>query len=208
MRPPAPRSARARRVVASAVLATLVMALPAIAAAAQKPRVVSIAIAPSELMPQGVVADLHAIATYSDSSIADVTPSVRWSSSDDAVASGGRAVVTHTMGTATITAKWKSFSASTTVTVADALVSITVSPPPFIYVYIGASTGFSALGNTQAGPQVDVMPYAQWASGDTSVAPVDANGVATCLNQGDAWITAQLGTATGSSMVRCILPPA
>ncbi len=117
------------------------------------PELVSLGITPTNpiLGYSGATRQFHATATYTDHSTADLTNSVTWSSSDDAVAligADGFASAVAISGSSTIAAHAGSISSFTTLTVNTASVSGQVSFPdsdmgwkPGIYDYLANGGG-------------------------------------------------------------------
>ena len=128
---------------------------------------------------------------------------VTWASSDASVAPVDSEGLVRSVGNgeAAVTATAGSAADSATVTVAQVVSSVGVSP---------AALEFSALGDTLrlAAEPVDANGHAvegatvAWASDDTAVAVVDSTGLVRALWDGDATITAAAGSATGSATVK------
>ena len=129
---------------------------------------------------------------------------VNWTSSDASVATVSGLGVVNAIGngTARITARSGSASASVEVRVAQVAASIRLSPERLTLGVLGRTATFRATV-LDAGRQA--MPDAQviWTSSDESVATVNAEGVVTAVGNGTATITATLGgvTATGLAHV-------
>jgi uncharacterized protein YjdB len=171
---------------------------------------VSIAITPSSgAIPKGLMQDFIATGTYSDGTTADITTSVTWSSSDEAVAtvsndpeSQGRAFGAG-VGSATITAVHGQITGSATLQVTAAtLVSIAVTPPN-PSVPAGSTQQFTATGTYTDETTQDITGAVTWASDTLSVATVSnaagSNGLATTSVAGTAHITAAQGDVTSPS---------
>jgi len=125
---------------------------------------------------------------------------VSWGSSTPSVAtvSGSGLVTAVALGTATITASSEGKSGTSAITVYIPVASVLVAPPTATVLVTQtkqfAATTKDAQGNTLTGRLVT------WGSSNTSVATVDATGLATAKAVGTATITAtsegKSGTAT------------
>ena len=117
--------------------------------------------------------------------------SVTWGSSDPAVASvGSNGTVTAVAnGPASITATSGSASGSANVTVAQQPVRIDVSPGTASLSSIGQTVQFTAEAFDANGHAVADASFT-WSSSNTSVATVDATGLATSTGIGSAEIAA------------------
>lgn len=125
---------------------------------------------------------------------------VAWSSSDASVATvdaSGLAMAAGN-GTATITATAGSASGTASVTVAQVVSAVEVSPSADTLVAVGDTARFATAAFDQNG---HVVPGAQfsWSSSDTLVAAVDGAGLVTAIANGTATITATSGSASGSA---------
>ena len=137
-----------------------------------------------------------------------VTSSASWSSSNSAVASvSGGSVTAKANGSATITATYNGYSATTTVTVEDDITYDYQLSPTSTSVVNGRTTKMTAVRRTFTnGAQTNGEDYASnftWTSSSTSVATVGSNGVITGVGAGTATITAKYGgtTLTGTVTV-------
>ena len=125
---------------------------------------------------------------------------VTWASSDASVASVDSEGLVRSVGNgeAVVTATSGSAADSATVTVAQVVSAVGVSP---------AALEFSALGDTLrlAAEPVDANGYpvegatVMWASGDTAVAVVDAWGLVRSVGNGEAVVTATAGSVSGTA---------
>jgi uncharacterized protein YjdB len=125
---------------------------------------------------------------------------VTWASSDASVASVDSEGLVRSVGNgeAVVTATAGSAADSATVTVAQVVSAVGVSP---------AALEFSALGDTLrlAAEPVDANGHAvegatvMWASGDTAVAVVDASGLVRSVGNGEAVVTATAGSVSGTA---------
>ena len=171
----------------------------------------SIAITPaSPSIAAGVELQLVATGTFSDGSTQDLTTSVSWSSSSNAVAvvsntAGSEGLLTAVAaGTATIMAAQAGISGTTVATVTTAtLTSIAVTPlNPSIPQ--GTTLQLVATGSYSDGTMKEITSSVSWTSASPTVASVSNApgqvGLVTALNPGTAAITAQgPGAVKGST---------
>src|SRR6266853_1154722 len=136
----------------------------------------------------------------SDPSIASVPPSVN-------IPAGGLfadfPVASNAVGQATITASLNGGSATATVTVTAAeLTALTLSPQtPTIYT--GETQQFTASGTMTDGTSQDFTARVTWTSSNTSVATINAAGLASALAAGSSTIGASfsfVASATGQNV--------
>jgi hypothetical protein len=172
----------------------------------------SIAVSPvSPSVVAGVQQQFTAVGTYTNGITQDITGSVNWSSSNQAVATitnsagtQGQAT-TLSQGSTTITATLGSIAGSTVLTVQPAvLVSISVTPAnPSIA--LGTSQQFSALGNFSDNSTQDLTSSVTWSAAPGGVATISnttgSNGLATSVGQGIATITATSGSISGNTQL-------
>ena len=174
------------------------------------PSLQSIAVIPaSASVAAGLTQQFTATGTYSDSSTADLTSSVAWSSSNNLVATvsntagsqglakgvsaGGPVVIAATQGAV-------SGSAQLTVTAAT-LQSITVSPAS-TSVPSGLTTPFTATGHYSDSSTQNLTASVTWLSSNTTVATVAASGIATGVKAGGpVTITAAQGAISGTAQL-------
>lgn len=143
------------------------------------------------------VQQFKATGHYSDSTTTDLSPSVTWSTSDPLVATvsaTGLATAVATSGTCTITATGQGMTGTTKLTIANVtLQSITVSPGT-VSTNKGLSQQFAAAGVFSDGTATisqDITTLVSWSSSTTSVATINAQGLATGVSAGTTNITAQ-----------------
>ena len=103
-------------------------------------------------------------------------------------------------GSATITATAGGASGSATVTVAQAVSTVAVTPVEAGIAALGdtvrlAAEALDANGNAVAGSEFS------WESGDAAVATVDASGLVMAVANGNATITATSGSVSGNATV-------
>jgi hypothetical protein len=155
---------------------------------------------------KGLTSQFTALGIYSDGTSQDVTTLAGWLPADTAVAT------INTSGLATgvaagpvlISATFAGLTGSATLTVtAASLTSITVTPATASVVK-GLTSRFKATGSFNDGSSADITALAAWTSGNTAVATLNADGLATSglatgVTAGPAVITATLLGKTGSA---------
>ena len=166
-----------------------------------RPTTVTVSPATAELTALGATVQLRAEVRDQDSSVmAGVT--VTWTTSASSVttvdASG--LVTAQGNGQATITATAAGASGSAVVTVMQTVASVEVSPGTAELAALGASVQLTAEAFDPNGHAVAGAEFS-WESSDPSVATVDASGLVTAAGNGEATITANAGTASGSAIV-------
>jgi hypothetical protein len=170
---------------------------------------VSIAVTPSmPSVPLGVTQQFTATGTFSDTSTADLTSSVAWTSGAPAVASiNANAGLANplTVGSTVITATSGSVSGSTTLTATPAaLQSITITPNP-IRIGPGSTQQLTATGTYSDGTTQNVTSAANWTSDTPSVATIGpSTGLATGVSVGTATISATIGSITATASLSVV----
>lgn len=143
-----------------------------------------------------------------ETSRTDVTSSATWKSSYTSILTvSGGTVTGVSKGQAVVTASYRSYSTSCTVTVTENVTYDYQLTPTSTSLVNGRTTKFTVVkrtftNGTQTNGQ-DVSSTFTWTSSDTSVATVGSNGVITGVGKGTATITAKYGetTLTGSVTV-------
>jgi hypothetical protein len=163
---------------------------------------VSITVAPSNpSIAAGQTQQFAAMGTYSDSSTLNLTNAVIWSSSNTAAATIGATGLASALrlGSATIQATSGSVIGSTTLTVTAAtLVSLALTPVnPSIPK--GLTQQFTATGTFSDTSTQNLANSVTWTSLSTTVATIDAAGLATAAGTGSSSIQATSGSITGST---------
>jgi uncharacterized protein YjdB len=168
---------------------------------------VSIVVSPLEpSMPVGVNKQFAATGNYSDSSVADITASVTWTSADTLVATvNANGLATSKLaGQSDITATLNTLSDSTLLMVTAAtLVSVDVTPiDPSILK--DTQQNFVATGNYSDASNADITASVIWSSSDILVATMNANeqvdsGRASGIEIGTSLIEATFEGLTASS---------
>ncbi len=174
----------------------------------------SIAVTPIEPSAvNGQTRQFAATGTYSDSSVADITASVIWTSGNIAVATmnpNGAAdsglATGVSAGTSTITAALAGITGNTTLTVTAATLSSIAVTPLEPSVSEGLTKQFTATGTYSDSSTADITALVTWTSADINVATMNANfsansGLATGVAVGTSTITATSGTISGNTIL-------
>jgi uncharacterized protein YjdB len=145
-------------------------------------------------------------ARYNDESTREVTAEATWSSSDPAVATVSAAGVATPLraGTTIITATLGDHSASSALTVTNALLQSIVVLPDAPSIPNGTSLQLAASGRFDDGSTQDLTGQVSWTSSDATVSVGDAAGSkglasSTALGSATSTITATLGAIPGST---------
>ncbi|MDG2632936.1 Ig-like domain-containing protein [Vibrio parahaemolyticus] len=181
--------------------------------------VASMVVTPSNATtPNGLTKAFTATVTLTDGTPIDVTndPAISWSSSDTSIAtietgntSGGNGVATGVetgmvMITATGSANGTTFTESAELTVTDAVITDLQVTPANDTTPIGLSKQFTAIALLSDGVEtLDVTNESaiSWSSSNTSIATIDASGLATGSSTGIVTITAHGTTSEGTNVV-------
>ncbi|HEY1551957.1 MAG TPA: Ig-like domain-containing protein [Kofleriaceae bacterium] len=173
---------------------------------------VSIRVTPSSLtIPAGFDGQLFAIATYSDSTTADVTAQALWTTSAQATATVSNGPLlwgtVHGVaaGTATITATFGGAQSTADVTVTAAVLQQLQLSPISLNISAGLALPVVAVGVYSDGSQLTVTANATWSSDAGAVATVSNAagliGMVSAHVQGTAHISATIGSITASVTV-------
>jgi trimeric autotransporter adhesin len=163
---------------------------------------------PNPSVLKGNTQQFTATGTFADSTPRDLTTLVTWASANTAVATISNAVgsqglaTTVAAGTSTISGALPGISGATTLTVtaAAALQSIAVTPVnPSIAK--GLTRQFAATGTYSDNTTQVLTAQVTWASATTSVATINATGLATAVGTGTSSISATLSGVTGSTVL-------
>ena len=127
--------------------------------------------------------------------------SFAWTSGDSSVAAvdGSGLVTAVDNGTAAIGAEAEGVSGSATLTVAQVVSEVAVTPSADT-VMLADSLRLDALALDANGYEVAGARFS-WESGNTSVARVDTSGTVTGVGEGEATVTARSGSAQGRSEI-------
>lgn len=126
--------------------------------------------------------------------------SFTWASSDETVATvdGDGLAEAVGDGEAEITATASGESGSATLAVARSVEAVTVSPASATLTAVGDTVRFTATATDENGTGVPGVTFA-WSSGDTTVATVDEEGLATARAEGEVTVAASAGEAGGQA---------
>jgi trimeric autotransporter adhesin len=173
---------------------------------------VSIAVTPATgSLPVGRTRQFTATGTFSDTTTADITAQVTWSSSDAAAVSISNAAGSQGLATAlapgdvTLTATLTGVTGTATLTaVAVTLQSIAVTPAgPTLPA--GRTRQLTATGSYSDGSTADLTTQVTWASSDVATATVSnvdgSRGLVTAVAPGTTTVSAMLGSITGTTTV-------
>jgi hypothetical protein len=162
---------------------------------------VSITVTPDATsIAKGMTQQFIATGKFSDSTTKDLTSPAKWESSNTEVAAinpAGLATAVAKKGTTTITASFGGKRGSIILTIAPALVSITVTPANMAIRQM-TSQKFTATGTYEDSSTQDLTSAATWISETPSVAPINAAGLATGIGVGSSTISATYGSKSGS----------
>lgn len=163
---------------------------------------------------KGTALQFAATATFSDSTVQDVTALADWSVQDitgTGVASIDElgSAVGLSIGQVAVSADYSGATGSTTLTVTAARATGLTVAPASATIARGATRSFTATATFTDGSTQDVSALAAWTASDVSglgVATVDARGGATATSIGTATITAAYGGFTASATLT-VTPP-
>lgn len=175
-----------------------------------RPVLSSIKIEPAEVastLPVGNTKQLSAKGIYSDGSNRDVTAKAVWISSDMSVATVNNSglVSADTEGTTTVTASLGAISGSMDITVTPAALNSILLTPENPSIPEGTTKQFSAIGQYTDGTSHDITAQVDWSSSNTSVATVDASGLASAVAVGTTTITATSGNISNNTTLTVTL---
>ncbi len=158
----------------------------------------------------GATEQFTATGNYSDGSTANVSSSVTWASSNQAVATVNESGVATGVaaGTSGITATMSGVTGSMTLTVTAAAVTLTsiAVTPATPSISVGATQQFTATATYSDGTTGNVTASATWASSNASAATVNSAGLAMGSSAGSATISATLSGKSGSATLTVVAP--
>lgn len=173
--------------------------------------VVSVTLTPTAAsVAVGASQTFTATATWSDTSVQDVTRFATWTSANSGVATvndQGQVLGVASGGPVLISASFggQTGGANVTVTGTPTLQSITVTPAT-ARVYPKEHQGFTATATYSDASTSDITTQAAWSSSNPGAAPVDELGVAEGLTPGTTTITATLGAVSGNATLTVVTP--
>ncbi|MCP4570823.1 MAG: hypothetical protein GY838_00580, partial [bacterium] len=163
----------------------------------------------------GTKIQLHAIGHFSNSTVADLTPHVAWTSSDSAVAVISNAAGEHGQatavaeGSATITAAFDEVSGTVSMTVSAALLDFIEVHPVSPSIPAGYEIQMVAIGHYSDHSVQEITDQVAWSSSDPTTAVAsnadDAKGLTSALSAGTATITARFDSTTASTTITVTL---
>ncbi|MFP5211542.1 MAG: Ig-like domain-containing protein [Acidobacteriota bacterium] len=160
-------------------------------------------------VPTGALQPLHAVATFDDSTVLDVSNAVHWTSSNPTVAvvDGDGNATAKSSGTTMITAMFgpvdgrtDTVLATTTLTVVQGSLTALTIMPANTSIPLGQSKSLTALG-TFSDSSTHSVPELTWQSSDPAVAVVLPSGLVISTGQGSAVITAISGSVQTAASV-------
>ncbi len=155
----------------------------------------------------GATQQFTATGTYSDGTTKNLTATANWISVTSSVATintSGLATAV-AVGTSSITATSGAVVGSTTLTVANPLVSIAVTPPTVTLAPV-AQQQFTATGKYADGTTQNITSSVTWASSAPTVAAINPAGLAVAVAPGTTTISATLGTISGTATLTVTNP--
>lgn len=156
---------------------------------------IDISPAPAASVPAGGTVAFSARGSFSDGSTQEPLSGVVWSSDATSVATinAGGVAKGLRQGTARITAARAGIQSPPTILTVTppVLVRIDLTPAPSAEIVVGASVWFTARGTFSDGSLQDPLARVAWSSDTSSVAAIDAAGLATGVAPGTAKIVAE-----------------
>ncbi|MCB0404620.1 MAG: Ig-like domain-containing protein [Bdellovibrionales bacterium] len=154
----------------------------------------------------GHTLQLHAIASFSDGSTADVSSTTAWSANNSRIQINSAGLLTGvTAGSATITASYQGFSATRAATVTQTVLQSLSLSPTNPTIDEGETISMVATGHYSDGSTANVTANTSWSSSSTAVATVAnsgaARGTVTGVSEGSATITATLSGISATTSV-------
>ena len=172
--------------------------------ASEDPKVASVAVAPGAVTLVSLGGSMPLSATARNAGGVTVAATFTWISSNPSIvevnATGSATALSN--GVASITATAAGIgSNAVTVTVAQELAAIEVTPADDTLVALGDASLFAAAGTDALGNTIDGEYVWEWSSLDEAVATVDSDGNATALGVGSTSITATTTGISGSGQL-------
>lgn len=167
----------------------------------------SISIVPAApTLAAGTSLGLVATGVFSDGTKQDISTVVGWSSTDGTVASvtvgaSGVTLAGVKAGTAVVTAKLLTISASANVTVTSAVLQSIGVTPSHPTIPVGITEAFQATATYSDNTTQDVTSQVTWTVSDATIAAIDAAGTLTTKAMGMVDVQAALGGVTGKTTV-------
>lgn len=173
-------------------IATLTVSPATLVALSVTPATVSLA--------EGTSQQYRAVGTLSDGSTEDLTTSVTWSSTNNAVATINTSgfATSSSVGSATIKAQAGSISGTAAMTVTAATVVSVQVTPSVVTLPSGGVQQLLVTATFTDGSSQNVTTSAAYSSSSSSVATVDVSGKLTAAGTGSATVTVSLGSESTS----------
>jgi hypothetical protein len=169
-----------------------------------------ITVSPGQMsLPLGESRALSAIGSYSDGTSKNLTASVRWHSSEQAIAgvSSVGIATTKALGSTTINATLGSMSGTASVTVTPAIiVSLTITPGTYSMI-IGNSNQFQAIANYSDGTTRNMTSTVGWSAATPMILNVTNAGLVTGAQVGAGTLLARTSTGSFTASAQVIITP-
>lgn len=151
-------------------------------------------------LAKGLTLQLHAMGTYSDTMVHDISLSSAWSTTDPTVATVDATGLVRglALGMATITCELGGMTTSLDVTVSDSVVVSIVVTPSSVSLPLGRTQQLVAMGTWSDGVTSDVTSSVAWSVAGGATVTVNAVGLVRAIAMGPSMVTAASGTATKS----------
>lgn len=165
---------------------------------------VGLTIAPLNTSIQpGNTQQFSATATFGGGGTGDVTPQVKWTSSNTGIATINAAGLATgiAFGTVTISASDQGYTSKTNLSISSQSVTITsiAITPATPTIRVNTTQQFVATATYSNGTTNVITNSATWSSSDTTIATITAGGLATGVLAGNTTITATSGTVSGTT---------
>lgn len=148
-----------------------------------------------------------ATATFTDGSTQDITSTATWTSSNTAVGSVGNSAGSSGFaqsvgpGTTTITATSGNVAGRATLTVTSPTVASIAITPTTPSIAVGTTQQFKATATMSDTTTQDVTATANWTSSDSSVATINAQGLAQSIGTGTTTIGMSFGGKSATTLL-------
>ena len=166
--------------------------------------VVSVSVTPvGRTIAPGTKLSFAATGTFSDLSTQNITRDATWASDNPAVATVGSVslVLGVAPGTANISATLDGVTGSAQLTVSSATLASIAVTPPSAALAPASTLGLTATGTFSDGSTQTITNAVNWSSSDANVASVNNSGQITGQSAGNATMTAQQGSVSGTMVV-------
>lgn len=197
----------------SAKIVTITAALSALTGTAKltvtPPELSTIRISPDHPIAKGLAVSFTAEGLYTDGTLRQLTPDVKWKSSDPDVLAfnrGSNVATALSEGAVTLQAYYEKTVGTAALTVTPpALTAIRISPT--LPIIAGQTLSFVAEGTFTDGALLPITSDVTWNASNPSVLRLDANsGMATALLKGEVILTATWGEVTQTAALTVLAP--